>query len=190
MKKNTGERRAAGDHRGSLEPAATSEKRLERERRREERKQAVERQRWKARARRVAKYGALAAAGVAILGLGTYRGLTATVYPPTGIEGHVESFPPRRIMDLPIDEAVQKHILEHGGREGKKEGILIQYKCPKPCPELVEQLKKIAERYPDDVWMAPYPRMSPRIALTTRGKLEAIEEFNEERILDFIRSNL
>lgn len=99
----------------------------------------------------------------------------------------METFPTQRVNEFPIPVAVQKHILEHGGgSDPDKPGILVQYNC-RDCPGLVEQLKAIAERYPDVVWLAPYPEMTPKIALTTRDKLLALDAYDEARIVEFIR---
>jgi len=37
---------------------------------------------------------------------------------------------------------------------------------------------------------APYPRMSPRIALTTLGQLETVEQVDEARVVAFIEKYL
>jgi len=51
-------------------------------------------------------------------------------------------------------------------------------------------LTRIVERYPRGVYLAPYPRMSPRVALTTLGVLEAMEDVDEGRIVAFIQKHL
>lgn len=119
---------------------------------------------------------------------GLYGGLG---HPPTGIQDHVESYPSCRICAAPIPEAVQKHILEHRepGAPGDRPGILVQYNCA-PCPEVVAKLTRIVERYPRGVYLAPYPSMSPRIALTTLGRLEAMDDVDETRVSAFIERHL
>ena len=119
------------------------------------------------------------------------QAVTAKVYPPTGMQDHVESYPECRICAVPIPEVIQRHILEHRepGNPGDKPGILVQYNCA-PCPEVVAKLTRIVERYPRGVYLAPYPRMSPRIALTTLGQIETIEEVDEGRIVAFINKHL
>ena len=119
------------------------------------------------------------------------QAVTAKVYPPTGMQDHVESYPACRICPAPIPEVIQRHILEHRepGNPGDKPGILVQYNCA-PCPEVVAKLTRIVERYPRGVYLAPYPRMSPRIALTTLGQIETIEEVDEGRIVAFINKHL
>lgn len=71
-----------------------------------------------------------------------------------------------RICGQPFPEAIQRHILEHRepGEPTDRPGILVQYNCAS-CPEVVAKLTRIVEGYPKGVYFAPYPRMSPRIAL-------------------------
>jgi hypothetical protein len=79
---------------------------------------------------------------------------------------------------LPVPLELQAHNLEHGG-------VLIQYNCPEPCPELAAQLEEIAHQR-DFVLVAPYPRMESKIALTAWGKIETLDGFEPERILRFV----
>jgi len=140
--------------------------------------------------RRFALHGAigvLVAAGAAFVVL---QAVSAKVYPPTGMQDHVESYPPCRICPTPIPETVQRHIMEHRppGRPDDLPGILVQYRCS-DCPDLVARLTRIVERYPGSVFLAPYPRMSPRIALTTLGRIETMEDVDEPRIIAFIQKH-
>ncbi len=132
--------------------------------------------------------GVLLVAGVVFV---IAQAVTARVYPPTGMQDHVESYPECRICPAPIPEVIQRHILEHRepGNPGDKPGILVQYNCA-PCPEVVAKLTRIVERYPRGVYLAPYPRMSPRVALTTLGKLETMDAVDEGRIVAFIQKHL
>ncbi len=168
-------------------PAKTERKKLIREQRKEARIQAKHKAQTKARLKKVGLYiGGILLAG--LLGYGGYTGMrNAKVYPPTGIAGHVERFPSEHILTVPIEEAVQKHILEHGNQRADKPGILIQYNC-QDCPELVTELTNIAKRYPDEVYLAPYPKMDAKIALTTLDKLEILEDFDQKRIIKFIET--
>ena len=110
--------------------------------------------------------------------------------PPTGVmAGHPESFPPTRIMSEPIDELVQSHVVEHGSHApGAKPGVIVSYDCDRfACePDLVARLSRIVERYPDGVYLAPYPRMQAKIALTTLGKSETLDVLDEARITAFV----
>lgn len=153
---------------------------------------AVER---RARARRAAKrWGVYGGLSLLLVGGGAFavsRAVTAKVYPPTGMQDHIESYPPCRICSVPIPETIQRHILEHRepGSPTDRPGILVQYNCS-DCPEVVAKLTLIVERYPVAVYLAPYPPMSPRIALTTLGQVEAMEQVDEARIVAFIEKHL
>ena len=153
---------------------------------------AAERQ---ARIRRLARHWGLYV-GLALLAVGgggfvVRQAATARIYPPTSMQDHVESYPPCRICATPIPEAIQKHILEHRepGGASDRPGILVQYSCA-PCPEVVAQLTRIVERYPRGVYLAPYPAMTPRVALTTLGRVEALDGVDEARITAFIEKYL
>ena len=149
------------------------------------------RSRVRRRTKRLVAYssiGVLLVAGVVFV---IAQVVTAKVYPPTGMQDHIESYPECRICPVPIPEVIQRHILEHRepGNPGDKQGILVQYRCT-PCPELVAKLTRIVERYPRGVYLAPYSRMSPRIALTTLGQVETMDEMDEGRIVAFINKHL
>ena len=81
-----------------------------------------------------------------------------------------------------LPELLQVHALEHGG-------VLVQYKCPTPCPDLVQQLRSITREYDSKVILAPYSRMSSLIALTSWGKIDLLDEFDRERIEEFVKKN-
>jgi len=107
---------------------------------------------------------------------------TYNTTPPTS-GPHWDDWPPYGIYDRPIADEHQVHHLEHGG-------IMVQYSCPSGCPELVEQLSSVVRRYRFKVILAPYdsPSMPARIALTAWTRLDAFDEFDENRILDFIEA--
>lgn len=109
------------------------------------------------------------------------------ILPPTDIAGHIEQNPPAHILDEPMPLAVQKHMLEHA--DGKsKPGVVINYNCEDfECErDLKEKLTEIANRYPEFVYVAPYPKMSVKLAITRMGKIETFDEFNEEALIRFI----
>ncbi|MFQ5840172.1 MAG: DUF3105 domain-containing protein, partial [Candidatus Methylomirabilales bacterium] len=86
------------------------------------------------------------------------------------------------IHDVPIPKELQVHNLEDGG-------VAIQYHCDTPCPELVERLKGISQRYAGKpLLVAPYPDMEHRIALTAWTRLDTFDEFDEARIEAFIQA--
>jgi hypothetical protein len=80
----------------------------------------------------------------------------------------------------PIPNELQVHNLEDGG-------VMVQYDC-EDCDELVNQLAGVVRRYHEAVILAPYPDMPNRIALTAWGRIDAFDEFDEERIVSFIEA--
>jgi len=133
------------------------------------------------------------AAGLGVLivaaAVGSFFSEGPSVYPPTTIVGHVETYPKERISTTtPIPVAVQKHILEHvpvGG--GERPGVIIQYNCAEfQCDEdLVPNLVAIARRY-EYVYLAPYPEMDAKIALSAHDDLLTLDEYEREEIIAFI----
>ena len=98
--------------------------------------------------------------------------------PPTS-GPHLPYIAPWGIHTAPIAKEVQVHNLEDGG-------VLVQYNCD--CPELVAKLKAIVKRYDKEVILAPYPGMKSRIALTAWGRIDTFDDFDEARIVRFIKA--
>ena len=73
-------------------------------------------------------------------------------------------------------------------KTGEDGGVMVQYNCAEGCPELVDQLTEIVQRYNTQVILAPYPAMESRIALTAWQRIDTFEEFNERRIVRFIEA--
>jgi Protein of unknown function (DUF3105) len=100
--------------------------------------------------------------------------------PPTS-GPHLAYTAPWGIHTEPIAKELQIHNLED-------RGVLIQYNCPSGCPDLVDKLKGIVQRYPDEVILAPYPSMPRRIALTAWTRIDTFDQFDEGRIQRFIKA--
>ncbi len=81
-----------------------------------------------------------------------------------------------------LSEVLQVHALEHGG-------VLVQYNCPTPCLELVRNLRLITSRYGSGVILAPYSRIDARISLTSWGRIDLLDEFDQERVEKFVSKN-
>jgi hypothetical protein len=96
--------------------------------------------------------------------------------PPTS-GPHLSYIAPWGVHTRPIAPELQVHNLEDGG-------VLVQYNCA--CPELVTRLRAVVEGYDKYVILAPYPPMKSRIALTAWTRLEALDDFDEKRIIRFI----
>lgn len=123
---------------------------------------------------------------VAVIGGLSWFISTRPNLPPISLENHVEQSPPAHILDRPIPDAIQRHILEHADGVGKP-GILIQYNCKKYSCEadLVQKLTDLVKQYPDNVYLAPN-NYDGKIILTKLGKREILDTFNEQAIRDFI----
>jgi hypothetical protein len=81
----------------------------------------------------------------------------------------------------PVPKEMQVHNLEDGG-------VAINYFC-QDCPDLIKQLTAIAERY-DHVILAPYTGLDRKIALTAWGRIDKFDEFDEARIVKFIKAHI
>ena len=100
--------------------------------------------------------------------------------PPTS-GPHMGNIAPWGVHDQPIRNEFQVHNLED-------KGVGVQYWCPEGCPDLVAQLTAIVKRYPTEVFMAPYPGLDNRIALTAWTRIDKFDEFDEARIVRFIKA--
>jgi hypothetical protein len=100
--------------------------------------------------------------------------------PPTS-GPHLPYIAPWGVHNEPIARELQVHNLEDGG-------VVVQYRCTAPCPDLVAKLTEIVHRYETQVLLAPYPGMRTRIALTAWTRLDAFDAFDEARIVRFIRA--
>ncbi len=177
-------------------------KRLRRMERREERWHQEERERFR-RNIRMAGMGVLGLIGVAVLAFGfwsvylqprpgesvstsgasDHSGVPRDGYsttPPTS--GSHSPQVPNWGEQREVSEILQVHALEHGG-------VLVQYNCPTACRDLVQQLRSITRNYSSKVILAPYSRMSSKIALTSWGKIDLLDEFDQERIEEFVKKN-
>jgi len=100
--------------------------------------------------------------------------------PPTS-GPHMPYIAPWGIHTEPIVRELQVHNLEDGG-------VMVQYHCATPCPDLVAKLTEIVRRYETQVILAPYPGMRTRVALTAWTRLDAFDDLDEARIVRFIRA--
>jgi Protein of unknown function (DUF3105) len=96
--------------------------------------------------------------------------------PPTS-GPHLPYIAPWGVHTRPIPLELQVHNLEDGG-------VVVQYNCE--CPEVVEKLRAIVQRYDKQVILAPYPGMPSRIALTAWTRLQTLDDVDEKRITRFI----
>ena len=117
----------------------------------------------------------------------TYNSKPATSGPHWNLGG--EAPVPWGIYEEPKPDEGLIHNLEHGG-------VGIHYNC-RDCPDLVAQIqdfyKKTAETnklplFPNSTKLvvAPYYDMSNRIALTAWGRIDAFDQWDEERVVRFV----
>lgn len=85
------------------------------------------------------------------------------------------------IHEEPVPNELQVHNLEDGG-------VMVQYNCPDGCEDLVQQLEDVVSTYEAGVILAPYPDMDSRIALTAWTRILKLDEFDEQRITNFINA--
>ncbi len=106
--------------------------------------------------------------------------------PPIDMAGHIEENPSAHILNTEMTEPIQKHMLEHADGKGKP-SILIQYNCKKyNCEKsLIEKLKVLVKKYPENVYLAP-GNYDGKIILTKLGQRKILSSFDEAQITDFI----
>jgi Protein of unknown function (DUF3105) len=116
--------------------------------------------------------------------------------PPTS-GPHVRWVAPWGVHKVPIPHEIQVHNLEDGG-------VVVQYKCLTPCPDLVAKLEALTKRRgllampkarvnvqgPPAIRLvvAPYPTMKSTIALTAWGRIETLDRYDDAKILRFIKA--
>lgn len=83
------------------------------------------------------------------------------------------------VYDAPIPAGLSVHAMEHGH-------VVIQYQpATVPEPE-VAGLIRLAKRHSADVILAPQPDLAHGIALTAWGRIDLLDNFDEDRIVAFI----
>jgi hypothetical protein len=102
--------------------------------------------------------------------------------PPTS-GPHVDDVPRFAIYTQPISKELQVHGLEDGA-------VVVNYKpdLDQPTVDKLASLVKLYEDTPGKqrVLMSPYPGLSNAIVLTTWGRIERLDTFDEPRIRTFI----
>jgi len=158
------------------------EKRLKKEQRREERRKEQGKEGIK---KKITIAAIILVVGGGIIALGVFSSKAPNL-PPTSSANHSESSPPTHIVTRSIPDGIQRHMLEHADGVGPA-GIIIQYNCDDfECEsDLVEQLIQLVQEYPDNVYLAPN-KYDGKIILTKEGRIEVLDDFDEEAIRKFI----
>ncbi len=97
------------------------------------------------------------------------------------------------IYKEPLQDEQLIHNLEHGG-------IGIHYNC-RDCPELVQEIETFYNTYTTEgshrlplyptstkLVVAPYYDMPTRIAITAWGRIDTMENWDQERVVKFIEA--
>jgi hypothetical protein len=102
--------------------------------------------------------------------------------PPTS-GPHVDAVPQFIVYTQPITREIQVHGLEDGG-------VVVNYKpeLDKPTVDKLASLVKLYEGTPgkERVLMSPYPGLTNAIVLTSWGRIERLDAFDEVKIRAYI----
>ena len=134
--------------------------------------------------------GGTGSVGVRVTNLGATHIQRGETHPPynsvpatSGWHYDDESSPTRwGVHQEVVPDEVLVHNLEHAG-------VGVHYNCPDGCEELVEKLAEIVKSS-NKVLLSPYPNMGTTIALTAWNYIDQFDEFDEDRIIDFILGNV
>ena len=162
-----------------------------------QRRKERNRERTSARSRsiRIARFklfGTIFIVAGALIGFFVFSLVTSKTLPPTSFgPGHSEFLPPQQVNLRPIPPSIQEHVMERNATHPPGQ-MLVQYNCEDyDCDiGLARTLEDIVIRFPPTVYLAPYPGMDAMIALAAPGRLEILDDLDEDRILAFIRDNL
>jgi len=112
--------------------------------------------------------------------------VTYREYPPTS-GPHWPRWAKWGIYAEAVPEEAFVHNLEHGG-------VVILYRCPTPCPEVVRRLEETVAALPKSkyghvkVVVSPNARIRTRFALLAWTRLDEFDRFDRERIDRFVRA--
>ncbi len=112
--------------------------------------------------------------------------VTYTEYPPTS-GPHWPRWAAWGVHPEPVPEEAFVHNLEHGG-------VVLLYRCPPPCPEVVRQVEEIFGTLPRSkyghvkVVVTPNARIKSRFALLAWTRLDEFERFDAQRIARFVQA--
>ena len=137
---------------------------------------------------KIRSWAILAIVIIGILGAFFYFSSNAKAMPPTDMKNHIEVNPTAHVLKTPMEIGVQKHMLEHAdGITNGRGGVIINYNCDEyDCePDLIAKLEQFGNNY-SNVYVAPFENMGAKIALTKLGRLQVLDEYNEEAIKSFI----
>ncbi|MSQ14389.1 MAG: DUF3105 domain-containing protein [Dehalococcoidia bacterium] len=96
---------------------------------------------------------------------------------------------PLAVYSEEVNPGYWVHNLEHGG-------IAILYNCPEGCPDLVKKLNDEYRSFPNSKYgsvkliVTPYSKLETRLAIVSWGWVDAMEEFDKDRMINFYRAHV
>ena len=116
-------------------------------------------------------------------------GVYKAPYPPTSGEHWGNTWADWQMYDDPIPPEVFVHNLEHGG-------IVLLYRCDRPCPEIVAELSDLYKTFPKGqhgkvkMVVAPDPKIPTPIAILAWTWLDELPKLDRDRLLRFYRAHV
>ena len=116
-------------------------------------------------------------------------GVYKAPYPPTSGQHWGNTWADWAMYDDPIPPEVFVHNLEHGG-------IVLLYRCDKPCPEIVAELNDLFKTFPKakhgkvKMVVAPDPKLRTPIAILAWTWLDELPALDRDRLLRFYRAHV
>ncbi len=110
--------------------------------------------------------------------------ITYQEYPPTS-GPHWPRWAPWGVASTPVSAEMFVHNLEHGG-------VVILYRCPTPCPDVVQELEGTLRALPPSkyghvkVVVSANDRIKTRFALLAWTRLDEFDRLDRERIVRFV----
>lgn len=99
--------------------------------------------------------------------------------PPTSGQ-HVQNIANWGIHSDPVEKETLVHNLEDGG-------VVIYYN-DEADKNTISRLEQIVDKYDTHALLNPYPEMNDKIVLTAWGRIDRLNEFDENRIASFINA--
>ncbi len=110
-------------------------------------------------------------------------------YPPAS-GPHYDEPAVWNFYEQPVPEGRWVHNLEHGG-------VVILFKCPSGCPDLVKQLEDFHAAAPKSArWnevklvITPYDKMEHQLAIVAWDWIDEMDSFDSARLLKFYTAHL